>query len=66
MTDNGGRRVPRPSVLRVRILTWRLAWKKRTAMRFGDFMGRVIFISSPSVVIGDVRILEPCVPATAS
>jgi len=58
--------VPHPSVLRVRILTWWLVWKKRNAMRCGDFMDRVIFISSHSVVIGDVHILEPCVPATAS
>ena len=46
--------MPHPSVLRVRILTWRLAWKNRNAMRCGDFMDRTIFISSPSVVIGRV------------
>jgi hypothetical protein len=66
MAGDGCGRVAHPSVSRVRILTWRLAWKKRNAMRCGDFMERATCILSPSVAIGGGRISEASVRATAS
>src|ERR1700682_4007263 len=66
MAGGGCGRVPHPSVLRVRILTWRSAWKKRNAIRCGDFMDRATCISSPSVAIGGGRISGPSWRAAAS
>jgi len=58
--------VPHASVFKGADFALAVGVEEANAMRCGDFMDRAIFISSPSVVIGDVHILEPCVPELRS